>query len=76
MTNQNIIKSSLVLQYHFGQDSHGNPAIKKQKFASIKAESADEQIKLVGDAFATLIATSSISVQKEETIDLEAIPEI
>ena len=74
MANQNIIKSSLVLQYHFGQDSHGNPAVKKQRFTSIKAESPDEQVKAVGDAFAALIATSSITVQKEETVDLEPIP--
>ncbi|WP_297518776.1 DUF1659 domain-containing protein [uncultured Clostridium sp.] len=76
MTNQNIIKSTLVLQYHFGLDSHGNPAIKKQRFASIKAESPDAQVKAVGDAFASLIATSSITVQKEETIDLEPIPTV
>lgn len=76
MTNQNIIKSSLVLQYQFGVDSHGNPALKRQKFTSIKAESADDKIKSVGDAIAVLIDTSSITVFKEETIDLEPIPQV
>ncbi|MGL4656594.1 MAG: DUF1659 domain-containing protein [Sarcina sp.] len=76
MTNQNIIKSSLVLQYQFGEDSHGNPALKKQKFTSIKAEASDANIKLVGDALSLLVDTSSIAVFKEETIDLEEAPQI
>lgn len=75
MTIQNIIRSSLVLQYHHGEDSHENPIVKKQRFSSIKAEASDENIKTVGDALAVLIDTSSISVLKEETIDLEPIPE-
>ncbi|MGL4452114.1 MAG: DUF1659 domain-containing protein [Sarcina sp.] len=76
MTNQNIVKSSLVLQYQFGEDSHGNPTLKKQKFTSIKAESADEKIKAVGDALAILVDTSSITIFKEETIDLHPIPQV
>lgn len=76
MTNQNIVKSSLVLQYQFGVDSHGNPTLKKQRFTSIKAESPDAQIKLVGNALSVLVDTSSITIFKEETIDLEPIPEI
>lgn len=75
MTNQNIVKSSLVLQYQFGEDSHENPIVKKQRFSSIKAEASDENIKSVGDALAALIDTSSITVLKEETIDLESAPE-
>ena len=76
MTSQNIVKSSLILQYQFGEDSHGNPTLKKQRFTSIKTEASDENIKSVGDVLATLIDTSSITVFKEETIDLESIPQI
>ena len=76
MTSQNIVKSSLILQYQFGEDSHGNPTLKKQRFTPIKTEASDENIKSVGDALATLIDTSSITVFKEETIDLESIPQI
>ena len=46
MTSQNIVKSSLILQYQFGEDSHGNPTLKKQRFTSIKTEASDENIKI------------------------------
>ncbi|MGL5634233.1 MAG: DUF1659 domain-containing protein [Sarcina sp.] len=66
MAIQNIVKSSLVLKYQFGMDSHGNPKITAQKFSSVKPDSDAATYLLVGNALAGLVSTTSISVNRED----------
>ncbi|MGL4739188.1 MAG: DUF1659 domain-containing protein [Sarcina sp.] len=70
MAIQNIVKSSLVLKYQFGMDSHGNPKLTAQKFSSVKPDSDAASYLSVGNALADLVSTSEITVNREDFCSL------
>lgn len=69
MTNT-VEKTSLIMSYHFGKDSHDNAKIVTQKFSSVKALSDNAKVKAIGDALAVLIESPHIEVHKEDVISL------
>lgn len=71
MAIQNIVKSSLVLKYQFGKDSHGNPKITTQKFSSVKPDSDAQSYLSVGKALSALVSTNTISVNREDFCSLK-----
>lgn len=70
MTKANLEKSSLIVSYHFGFDSHKNPKIVKQTFSQVKALAEDDKINATGLAIATLLNSANINVYKQELIAL------
>ena len=68
---QAVIGVKLIIQYAFGEDSHGNPTVVKQSFSGVKRAGTDEQFKATGDALSLLINSNVKQVQKEELISLD-----
>lgn len=70
MTKANLERSSLIMSYHFGFDSHKNPKIVKQTFSQIKVLAENDKINATGLAIATLIDSANIDVYKQELLGL------
>ncbi|MGL4990668.1 MAG: DUF1659 domain-containing protein [Sarcina sp.] len=70
MERTNIKKNSLIMSYHFGKDIHGNPKTVSQKFSNLRLDLSNEDVKKAGLAFATLIDSEQVIVNKEELLEL------
>ena len=68
---QIVIGAKLILEYAFGEDSHGNPKVVKQSFSSVKVSETDVKFMATGDALALLLNSSVKKVNKEELISLD-----
>lgn len=70
MNKPNLAKTTLILDYNFGEDILGNSRITTQIFSSVKKDSDDSAFTAVGYALASLIDSDLVTARKRNLLVL------